>query len=151
MPKTATLPFTQSIRVDLLTLISGGGLTDTFPTLTPANTVKLMDAGNEGSLLKNVSITNNDSINHTLSYFLSHDGGASKYLLFTHSVSSSGGFNGSISNLDLLSNSRVNGLPLDQSGKQVLQLASGDSIYVGIITSINSSRNIYLVTQVEDF
>jgi hypothetical protein len=155
MAKLTTTPFTQNIRNDFIALSSGDGFIPDIATigLSPTNVILLTSGAPDGSIVKNISVSSNDSTSDDISFFISNDGGSTDYLLGTFRVTASGGFNGTTATKDILNS--IPGLPFDNSGKRVLPMPSGTQLYVGVnvelTSAISPNKNIYINAQIEDF
>ena len=152
MPKTTTAPITQSITNFGVSIVNGTGFIATNGSLNaPANTLLLTTAGAEGSIVKSMIIASDSSAASTIQFWISQDSGTTKRLLFTVVVAALSG-QATLVNIDVLGNSLVVGLSLDQMGRPVLQLAPNVQIYVGILTTaVVSGRTVYVTGSQEDF
>jgi hypothetical protein len=152
MPKTNTNPFTQTIRNPAATLVNADSFIAANGGTSPTNIKELLTAGSEGSIVKSLIISSDDSSARTVSFYMSTDGGTTDYLLFSVPVAASSGVNGTTINIDVLNNAFVQGLQIDQSGRPVIPLAANAKIYVGVITAaVTSGRTLYVVASLEDF
>ncbi len=152
MPKINSNPFTQTIKVHAATLVTASSFIAANAGLIPTNTIKLLTAGAEGSIVKAITIASNDGTARNIAFYISTDAGATKYLLGTVPVPANSGFNGTNTVVDMLASSVVNGLTCDQSGRPVLLLEAADEIYIGVTAAaVSANCNIYVVAQVEDF
>ena len=152
MPKTNSNPFTQTIKVHAATLVNSNSFIAANPGLTPTNTIKLLTAGTEGSIVKAITITSSDGTARNVAFYFSTDGGTNKYLLGTVPVPANSGFNGTSTIVDVLASSVINGFTVDQSGRSVILLEASDEIYIGVTSAaVAASSNIYVIAQVEDF
>jgi len=150
MAKTTTLPITQTIQNPVVAIVNATSFIAANGGTSPTNTVLFMTAGSEGSEVKSIMIASDDSSARVVSFYLSTDAGTTKYLLGSVSVPSSAGL--TLVNLDVLGNSLMVGLPLDQSGKPVLQLFAAARLYVGVtIAAVTAGRTVHIISQVEDF
>lgn len=154
MPKINTAPFTQSHRLVLTSLTLSDGNVGTNPGVTPTGTKLIAQGGSEGSLIKGISISSNDTTKN-LCFFLSKDSGATKYLISTIAIGTNSGSISTVSNVSPLVPSPtvgIQGMPSDQTGSPVIYLGAQDSLYVGALSSsLTSGRNIYIITIIEDF
>jgi hypothetical protein len=153
MPKLTTPAFTQSIRTVVTTINTATGSIQSDAHLSPNNTILFLTGSSEGSILKSISVSSTDTSDRILSFYISKNSGATKYLLFSTNIPLTSGFTGS--------NAQLNIAPLrffsifqhliDQVGDQVLNLPPNVEIYVGVTTTVTASKNIYLIAQLEDF
>ena len=152
MAKTTTNPFTQTVKNPVVSLQNADGFIAASGLLSPTNTKLFITAGAEGSILKSLIIASDDIAIKTVSIYISTDLGTNKYLLGTVSVPINSGSTGAIANVDVLNNTFLTGLSIDQTGRQVLPLAIGATLYVGVITSaVTSGRVLHITGVAEDF
>lgn len=152
MAKTTTNPFTQTIRNPLVNLAtSDGAISGGLSSTSILNTKLFLSAGSDGSVVKAISITSDDSVARNVAFYLNTDGGTSRYLIGTVNVPINSGYTGISVNVDALNNTYLIGLTLDQTGRQILPLAAGASISVGVTTAITALKGIHIIGVVEDF
>ena len=130
MPKTTTLPIAQTIQTPVVAILNATSFIAANGGTAPTNTVLFATAGAEGSEVKSITIASDDSSARVVSFYVSMDAGTTKYLLGSVNVPSSAGL--TLVNVDVLGNVLLVGLPLDQSGKPVLELVAAARLYVGI-------------------
>lgn len=155
MAKTTTNPFTQSIRNSYISLTQASGAITAasgLASLSPTSGLyPLFTAGPEGSVIKGIVASTDDAAKN-LAFYSSPDGGTNKYLLGTAGVSLLGGFNGTTANTDVLNNTFLVGLPIDQTSRQCLPLASGVSLWAGLTTAVSTStKGVHILVYGEDF
>lgn len=152
MPKVNSNPFTQNSRVVAATIVNATSFIASDAGTSPTNTIKLLTAGAEGTIVKTITIASNDTSARNIAIYYSGDSGSTKYLLATIPVPASSGFNSTSSNVDVLASAVFNGLPVDQSGRPVILLGASQEIYIGVITSaVTANKNVYVTAQLEDF
>lgn len=151
MAKTTTAPITQSIKNAYLTFVNADGNVGTTLTNSPSNTKKLLTAGAEGSILKVLKVTSDDSSARVLNFYLSLDGGTTKTHIGSVNIPINSGANGTTADIDILASTVFLGMAIDQSGKPVLPLAPSAEIYVGPQASVTSARFINVLAVAEDF
>jgi hypothetical protein len=152
MPKTNTNPFTQTIRNPAATLVTADSFIAANGGTNPTNIKELLTAGSEGSIVKSLIISSDDSSARTVSFYLSTDAGTTDFLLFSVPVAATSGVNGTTINVDVLNNAVVQGLQIDQSGRPVIALAANAKIYMGVITAaVTAGRTLHVVASLEDF
>jgi len=153
MAKTTTLPITQTIQNNGVSLLNADSFIAANGGTAPTNTKLLMTAGAEGSVVKSFMIASDDSSARQVSLYLSYDAGTTKYLITTINVPTGTGLtSGTTVNIDVLGSVYMVGLPIDQSGKSVLMLAANARLYVGVITAaVTAGRTIHVLAQSEDF
>jgi hypothetical protein len=152
MAKTNTNPFTQTIRNPAATLVNADSFIAANGGTNPTNTKLLLTAGSEGSIIKSLIISSDDSSARTVSFYLSTDDGTTDFLLFSIPVAATSGVNGTIINVDVLNNAFVQGLQIDQSGRPIIALAANAKIYMGVLTAaVTSGRTLHVIASLEDF
>lgn len=146
-----SVPVTQAISNDLAQLSNGTGNAGTGWTTSPSNTVLLTTAGANGSVLKSLIASSDDSSARVLTLYLSPDSGTTKYAIGSVSIAATAGNTGAIASTDLLSSTLFPGLAVDGAGKLILELAASMRLYVGVQTTITSGKLINVFAQREDF
>lgn len=151
MAKTNTLPVTQTIQNWAQTIVNATSFTAANPGTSPTNTLLLGTAGAEGSVIKSLIISSSDTASASVQFWISTDAGTTKYLLGTVVVAATSGF-ATATNIDVLGNTLIAGLPIDSAGRPVIELAAGAKIYICVITSaVTANKNVYVTAQVEDY
>ena len=155
MAKTTTAPLTQTVKNSGAVFINGGGVTAFTTGTSPANTQVLVTAGTEGCVVKSVRIASSNSAAALyLTFWLSYSGAPSVYyLLGTIPVPALSGASptGSTVNVDVLGNSMLTGLALDQMSKPVLAMAASTVLSVGIIAAPAATQFVWVTAESEDF
>lgn len=125
-------------------ILPATGFTATNPGTAPTNTVLVATAGANDSVLKALFISTDDSAAKTVQFWISTDSGTTKYLLGTVVVPALSG-TATLTNVDVLGNSLMAGLEVDETGKSILRLAAGSTLYAGIITAaMTTSKTIWI-------
>ena len=154
MAKTTTAPITQSIK-NTGVVFNSSSLLTAFTTGTSAvNTVALVTAGVEGSIVKSVRVASSDSAARYLTFWLDYLGtNATMYLLGTIPIpiTAGGSATGAVINVDVLGHPMLTGLSLDQTNKPILELAPSAILRVGIIAATTASTFIWVTAESEDF
>jgi hypothetical protein len=153
MAKTTTLPITQTIQTLVVGIVNATSFIAANGGTAPTNTVLLLTAGADGSVVKSIMISSDDSAAKQVSFYISVDSGTTKYLLGTVNVAAGAGLtSGTTSNVDVLGNYYLIGLPVDQSNKPIIELKAGAQIYAGAITAaVTSGRTLHVIAQMEDY
>ena len=156
MPKTTTNPFTQNIRNSYISLTSGSGFISSvsgLASLSPSSGVyPLFTAGADGSILKGITVATDEATIRNVAFYTSSDGGASKFLLGSVQIPVTAGFAANIANIDVLNNAYLVGLPIDQTSRQCLPLASGSSVWAGMVTTaVSINKGVHIQAFGEDF
>lgn len=153
MAKTTTCPITQSIQSpNPAQILNGTGNNGTsIATTNPSNTLLVFTAGAEGSKITSLIVSSDDTSARVLSFWISNDGGTTKYHLFSVSIPATSGQTGTLAVVDILGSAYVLGMPLDQSGKPVMPLAASARLYVGSQTTVTSGKAINVQPFGEDF
>ena len=153
MAKTSTVPFSQNFNTRLVTLNSASLFIAPDAGTAPTNTVELLTAGTNDTIVKAITMSSSDTTLRTIAFYISSDvAPTEKHLLFTVPAPANSGFTGASSNVDVIGSTLVNGFPVDQSGKNVLLLKAGFKLWIGVITAaITANKNIYVQAFCEDF
>src|SRR5438045_9464334 len=125
MAKTNTIPITQTIQNPAVTIVSGTSFTATNPGTAPTNTVLFATAGAEGSVVKSIIISSDDSSARTVQFWLSKDSGTTNYLIGTVVIAALSG-TATLINIDVLGNSILTGFAFDWTGK-LFQTSTGNA------------------------
>lgn len=145
MAKTNTAPMPQTTKQIAQVIVTATGFSATNPGTSPTNTVLVATAGSNDSVIKSLTICTDDSASKTVQFWVSTDSGTTKYLIGTVVVAALSG-TATLINIDVLGNSLITGLEFDETGKPVLRLAAGSTIYAGIITAaMTASKTLWIV------
>lgn len=151
MAKTTTCPITQTIQNAFATLVNADGAVGTTLTTSPSNSKLLFTAGAEGSVVKSLTVSSDDSAARVLVFYISPDSGTTKYCIGTINIPLNSGATGAIANIDVLGSAVLLGLVLDQSGKPVLPLAATYRIYIGTQVAVTAAKTIVVTAVAEDY
>lgn len=151
MAKTTTLPVTQNAKLWAQTIVNGSSFVAANPGTAPTNTLLLGTAGADGSVVKSLVISSTDTASATVQFWISIDGGTTKYLIGSVVVAGLSG-NATLANIDVLGNTLLQGFANDSSGRPVLNLPASCTVHVCVITSaVTTNKNVYVLGMVEDF
>ncbi len=96
-------------------------------------------------------IASDDTSNRTIQFWVSTDSGTTKFLLTSVVVTALSG-TATLVNTDVLANSLMVGLAVDQSGRPVLELQASARIYACVITAaVTASKTVWISGFQEDF
>ena len=156
MAKTTTNPFTQSIRNSYISLTQASGAITAasgLASLSPTSGLyPLFTAGPEGSVIKGITASTDDTVLKNIAFYSSPDGGTNKYLIGSTQAAVTAGFAALTANTDVLNNTYLVGLPIDQTSRQCLPLASGVSLWAGLTTAVSTStKGVHIAVYGEDF
>lgn len=151
MTVSNTLPVTQAIKNNFKTFVNADGAVGTTLTTSPSNTKLLLTAGANGSTLKGLIVSSDDSSAKVLVLYLSDDGGTTKYCIGTINVPINSGATGAIVNVDCLSNPYLIGLCIDQGGKNVIPLAPNVQLFIGVQAAVTAAKFVIISAFAEDF
>lgn len=154
MAKTTTNPFTQDIKTIKQTLVNADSFHATNPGTAPTNSKLLFTAdATDGSIVKAITMATDATVAAQLvAFWISPDGGTTKYMLGVVNVPLNSGHTGAIINVDVLNNQFLSGLTMDQTGRQVLPMEAGTSLYVSCLTqAVAASKTIWITGVAEDF
>ena len=145
--KTNTVPIPQSYVNILSTIINSTGFNATNPGTAPTNTVLVATAGADDSVIKSLTVASDDTSARTIQVWISLDNGTTKYLIGTVIIAALSG-TATLTNIDVLGNSLINGLVQDETGKPVLPLQGSGTpakIYVCVITAaVTASKTVWI-------
>lgn len=152
MAKTYTVPITQNIQSTFGTLVNADSFTAANGGTAPTNTKLLCTAGADGSVLKSLTLSSDDSSARVVQFWISTDAGTTKYLIGSISVAANSGTNGSTANVDFLGSQILLGMCTDASGKYVIPLAANARVYYCVTTAaVTAGRTVYISATLEDF
>lgn len=153
MAKTTTNPLTQSIAAFGVIILPAQAAQAVDAVGVVTNTVLLYTAGAEGAILKSLLIASNDTAAKYVSLWTQPGGTGSLFLLGQVAVPITAGFSatGIVANVDVLNNQYLLGLPMDQSGRQVLPLSAGTKIYVGVVAAPTAAKTLHITGIAEEF
>lgn len=145
MAKSTTLAIPQTTVQIAQVILTATSFTATNPGTAPTNTVLVATAGSNDSIIKSLSICTDDSVAKTVQFWVSKDGGTTKYLIGTVAVAALSG-TATLTNIDVLGNALLAGMEIDETGKNILRIASGSTLYAGIITAaMTASKTLWIV------
>jgi hypothetical protein len=106
-----------------------------------ANAKQVIAAGAYGTLIDNLVLYSNDTVQRTAYVYL-YDG-ANVQLFLSINVPPNSGTDGSTAAVDCLNNSNSPFQPINNQGKRYLRLKAGQSIYVGFSAQLTSGKVAY--------
>jgi hypothetical protein len=151
MAVTNTLPITQAIQNWFQTLANADGACGTLVSATPANTKLLGTAGANGSILKALMVFSDDTAARVLDIFISPDAGTTRYFVGSVAVPITAGSTGAIINVDALANAFLVGFSIDQGGKNIVELAPNNKVYIGAQVAVTAAKTVMVFGMVEDY
>lgn len=147
MAKSAVLNLPQGTTTIAQAIVAATGFTATNPGLTPTNTVLVATANANDSVVTVLTICSDDTSPRTVQFWRSKDGGATKYPIGTVVIAALSGM-ATLINIDVLGNSIITGLELNETGKPILRLqGSGtpETIHACVITAaVTASKTIWI-------
>ena len=153
MAKTTTNPLTQSISTFGTIILPAQAVQAVDAVGVVTNTVLLYTAGAEGAIIKSLLIASNDTAAKYVSIWIQPGGTGGIYLLGQVAVPITSGFSatGVVANVDVLNNQYLLGLPMDQSGRQVLPVSAGTKLYAGVAAAPNATKTLHITGIAEEF
>lgn len=151
MAKTTTLPITQTINQQGTQFTNSTGASGATLATNPSNTLKIFTAGSEGSVVKALIVSSDDTATKLFTLYASPDAGTTKYWLASILIAITAGQTGAIANVDILGSTLLLGLPLDPAGKPVLPLKAAWELYGGFQAAITSGKLINVLVTGEDY
>lgn len=144
MAKSTTLAIPQTTKQIDQVILTATGFSATNPGTAPTNTVLVTTAGANDSIIKSLVICSDDSVAKTVQFWVSTDNGTTKYLLGTVVVAALSG-TATLTNVDVLGNSLMAGMEVDETGKNILRLQANATVYAGIITAaMTASKTLWI-------
>ena len=144
MAKTNTIPFPQNIQSPAVTIVNATGFTATNPGTAPTNTVLFATAGADGSIMKSIVISSDDTSSRVIELWISTDSGTTKYRLSSVTVPASSGSAGTV-NVDFFAGTVFVGTCYDETGKPVLPLTANARLYCAVTTAaVTASKTVYI-------
>lgn len=147
---TNTLPVTQTIINAFQSFVLVDGNVGTTLTNTPSNAKLVTTAGANGSIVKSFTVNMDDTV-RVLVIYISPDAGTTKWPIGTASIATNSGATGAIVNVDLLNSTVLTGFPVDQAGRNIIELAATYRIYAGVQTTLTTAKFMNLIVMQEDF
>ena len=115
-----------------------------------STTVKdLFTAGANGSDVRGIAVTSNDTSARVLQLFQTISG--TDYLIGSLSIPAASGNDGSTISVNLLNPTSLPFLKLDNAGNRVLSLMASGKLRVGSTTSVTSGKTITIVAYGVDY
>jgi hypothetical protein len=142
------LPITQSIQNQQVNLgiLSGLCSSGLVQGGTPTNIYPAFGGQANGGVIKSIVAVTDDSAAHNLCCYIYN--GTIYSLIQTASIPITAGTVSTVSNVDVMST--INGLPLDQGGKQIIEVAQSGQLMVGI-QGCTSGRVVSVFVQGENY
>jgi len=155
MAKTNTIPFPQNITPINATIVNATSFTAANPGTAPTNTILVTTAGANDSIIKRLTVASTDTSAATIQWWKSPDGGTTKYLIGITVIAALSGA-ATLINVDVLGNSTITGMSLDETGKPVLMMSANggtpEKLYACVITSaVTASKNLYITGEQVDY
>jgi hypothetical protein len=139
MPKSATLNFTQNIK------LSGA-------KILPADTTTLktlFTAGTNDSVVKAINVQSTDTAARVVNLYVND--GTTDFLIGAVNVPLNSGNTGAVAAIDMLGGTLLPSLPYDSNGKRILPMPAGYVLKVSSQTTVTSAREITVVCMAEDY
>lgn len=145
MAKSSTIAIPQTTKQIAQVIVNATGQSATNPGTSPTNTVLVATAGPNDSIIKSLVVCNDDTATRIIQFWISTDSGTTKYLIGSVSAVSSAGILGSTASVDVLGSSLMSGMEVDETGKAILRMPSGSTLYAGVSsTSVSSTKTVYI-------
>lgn len=153
MAVTSTPAFTQGIT-STQTLLLNATSAQAISAGIPTNTVSISPSSTNGSVIKSINITTNNTAALTL--YLWQYSGSVYSLLGTVIVPAFAGFGsaigiGGLASYDVLADPYLTTFAIDQSGKPTLLLPPSYSLYIGTRVQVVSGLAAWITVTKEDF
>jgi len=155
MAVTSTPAFTQAITSTHTVLLNATAVQSISNAGVPSNIVSISPSSTNGSVIKSINITTNNSAALTL-YLWQYSSGSVYTLLGTVIVPAYAGFGsslgiGGLASYDVLADPYMTTFAIDQSGKPTLLLPSGYSLAIGTKAQVVNNLAAWITVTKEDF
>jgi len=153
--KTNTLPITQNIKTFQGQLTAaqtnvGATMAGSPGTLNAAaGPSGFYTAGNNDAVIKSLLIASDDTSARVVNVYIYN--GTNFACLGGVNVPITAGLTGAIANVDVLGTSFLLGLELDQAGKPVLPLTSGNQLCLASQTTLTAAKTLSVFGVAEEF
>ncbi len=121
---------------------------DTACDYDGANTQAIAVAGSDNSVLRNIIVTNSDTVTRDVAFFL-YDG-TTKYCIGTVPLAAGAGFTAGVSSVNGLNNTYLTWLCFDKEYNKTFLLKNGWSLYVGMLVVPASGKKVSVVCIYQD-
>lgn len=145
-------PMTQNFNIAKAALVNSNSFIAAVGGTAPTNTVLFFTAGTNGSILRSLIASSDDTSARTVSIYASPDNGTTNYLIANLNIAAGAGLtSGTTANVDLLNGIVLIGLPTDQGGNHIIALPSGWKLYIGVtIAAVTATRTLHIFGIGED-
>ncbi len=121
-------------------------------TIAGANTKEIVaDPGADDGVVVMISISTDETANNNVAYFLSSDGGSTKYLLALKNVPLGSGFSSGVKTVNGLDSAELPQLRVDQNGNRYFKIKNGHNLYAGVLTAVTAAKTLTIITTVEKY
>lgn len=152
MAVTSTPAFTQGITSTQYLLLPATSA-QTITAGVPSNIVSISPSSTNGTVIKSINITTNNTAALTL--YLWQYSGSAYSLLGTVIVPITSGFGtsgaGAVASYDVLADPYMTTFAIDQSGKPTLLLPPSYSLFIGTKTAVAAGLAAWITVTREDF
>ncbi len=125
---------------------------DGAATIAGANTKEIVaNPGAEDGIVRMVAVTTDDTANNDLLFFLSPDGGATKFLLWNAYLPLGSGFNTQVYAVNCMGSTPGTIFRVDKDGNRFLVLKSGYSLYAGVKMAVTPTKTTTINTSLIAF
>lgn len=108
----------------------------------------VVTAGSSGSRVTSLRATSDDTSARVVSVYKTRSG--TSYLLGSMSVTALAGSDGAVVGIDLMSDTYLPGLPVDNNGNHYIHLQSGDTLQVKTLTTVTSGKTVHVCAEYGD-
>ena len=124
------------------------GLAQILPADTTANKT-IVTAGASGSKITGLTLTSNDSAAKVVQVSLVRT--AVTYILGSVAVPALSGTDGVAAGINVLTNTLIPGIPVDNDGQAYIYLQSGDTLVAAVTVTLTAAKTISLTATFGDF
>lgn len=120
---------------------------DGAATIAGANTKEIVaNPGTDDGIVRMVAAVTDDSANNNIVFFISPDGGTTKYLLWNAYLPLGSGFTSQVYAVNCLGSTPGTIFRSDKDGNRFLVLKSGYSLYAGLTTAVTAAKTTTINT-----
>lgn len=125
---------------------------DGAASITGANTKEIVaDPGSDDGVVVMISISTDDTSNNNVVYFISPDGGSTKFLIGLKNVPLTSGFASGVKTVNGLDATECPQLRVDQNGNRYLKLKNGSNLYAGVLAAVTAAKTLTICTTIEKY
>jgi len=144
----------SNIPICTQAVLSAGVSLSAASLWTPSNTVStnlstLLTAGANGSRVTSILLSTTDSAANDVFIVLDVGGAGTDFVILAQvHVPITSGTAASVPCVDALA---LAGFPIDNNGKNILQLGAGDKVWVGVVANMTAAKKLFAAAMYENY